>query len=76
MSGAIAPRANEPWPTGSCSVRFGGSTSKAAALMETLMRCAGLRGLAALPRRVRTTDSWHNYPTFVGDHLIEASGLP
>jgi putative transposase len=30
--------------------------------VETLMRCAGLRGLAALPRRVRTTDSCHNYP--------------
>jgi putative transposase len=30
--------------------------------VETLMRCAGLRGLAALPRRARTTDSRHNYP--------------
>jgi putative transposase len=29
---------------------------------ETLMRRAGLRGLAALPRRTRTTDSRHNYP--------------
>jgi putative transposase len=27
-----------------------------------LMRRAGLRGLAALPRRVRTTDSRHGYP--------------
>lgn len=27
-----------------------------------LMRLAGLRGLAALPRRVRTTDSRHSYP--------------
>ena len=27
-----------------------------------LMRCAGLRGLAALPRRVRTTDSRHGHP--------------
>jgi len=27
-----------------------------------LMRAAGLRGLAALPRRVRTTDSRHCYP--------------
>jgi len=27
-----------------------------------LMRAAGLRGLAALPRRVRTTDSRHSYP--------------
>jgi transposase InsO family protein len=26
------------------------------------MRRAGLRGLAALPRRVRTTDSSHGYP--------------
>ena len=26
------------------------------------MRAAGLRGLAALPRRVRTTDSRHSYP--------------
>ncbi len=30
--------------------------------VEVLMRCAGLRGLAALPRRARTTDSRHNYP--------------
>lgn len=30
--------------------------------VETLMRRAGLRGLAALPRRARTTDSRHNYP--------------
>lgn len=27
-----------------------------------LMRHAGLRGLAAIPRRVRTTDSRHDYP--------------
>jgi transposase InsO family protein len=27
-----------------------------------LMRVAGLRGLAAIPRRVRTTDSRHDYP--------------
>ena len=27
-----------------------------------LMRFAGLRGLAAIPRRVRTTDSRHDYP--------------
>lgn len=27
-----------------------------------LMRLAGLRGLAAIPRRVRTTDSRHDYP--------------
>lgn len=27
-----------------------------------LMRAAGLRGMAALPRRVRTTDSRHSYP--------------
>lgn len=27
-----------------------------------LVRAAGLRGLAALPRRVRTTDSRHSYP--------------
>ena len=27
-----------------------------------LMRRAGLRGLAALPRRVRTTDSRHGHP--------------
>ena len=26
------------------------------------MRRAGLRGLAALPRRTRTTDSRHGYP--------------
>ena len=26
------------------------------------MRCAGLRGLAALPRRMRTTDSRHDCP--------------
>jgi len=26
------------------------------------MRVAGLRGLAAIPRRVRTTDSRHDYP--------------
>ena len=26
------------------------------------MRLAGLRGLAAIPRRVRTTDSRHDYP--------------
>ena len=30
--------------------------------VETLMRRAGLRGIAALPRRTRTTDSRHNYP--------------
>jgi putative transposase len=30
--------------------------------IERLMRRAGLRGLAALPRRVRTTDSRHTYP--------------
>lgn len=30
--------------------------------IERLMRCAGLRGLAALPRRTRTTDSRHGYP--------------
>jgi transposase InsO family protein len=30
--------------------------------IELLMRRAGLRGLAALPRRARTTDSRHNYP--------------
>lgn len=30
--------------------------------IELLMRSAGLRGLAALPRRARTTDSRHNYP--------------
>ncbi len=30
--------------------------------VEALMRCAGLRGLAALPRRARTTDSRHTYP--------------
>jgi transposase InsO family protein len=30
--------------------------------IERLMRRAGLRGLAALPRRVRTTDSSHGYP--------------
>jgi transposase InsO family protein len=30
--------------------------------VERLMRQAGLRGLAALPRRVRTTDSRHAYP--------------
>jgi len=30
--------------------------------IERLMRHAGLRGLAALPRRTRTTDSRHNYP--------------
>ena len=30
--------------------------------VETLMRYAGLRGLSALPRRARTTDSRHNYP--------------
>ena len=30
--------------------------------VETLMQRAGLRGLAAVPRRVRTTDSRHNYP--------------
>jgi putative transposase len=30
--------------------------------VETLMRGAGLHGLAALPRRARTTDSRHNYP--------------
>ena len=30
--------------------------------IERLMRRAGLRGLAALPRRTRTTDSRHNYP--------------
>lgn len=30
--------------------------------IEQLMRHAGLRGLAALPRRARTTDSRHGYP--------------
>ena len=30
--------------------------------IERLMRHAGLRGLAALPRRTRTTDSRHGYP--------------
>ena len=30
--------------------------------IEILMRCAGLRGLAALPRQARTTDSRHTYP--------------
>lgn len=30
--------------------------------VERLMRWAGLRGLAALPRRTRTTDSRHSYP--------------
>lgn len=30
--------------------------------IERLMRGAGLRGLAALPRRTRTTDSRHGYP--------------
>ena len=30
--------------------------------VERLMRQAGLRGLAALPRRTRTTDSQHTYP--------------
>ena len=30
--------------------------------IERLMRRAGLRGLAALPRRTRTTDSRHGYP--------------
>ena len=30
--------------------------------IEILMRCAGLRGLAALPRRAGTTDSRHTYP--------------
>jgi len=30
--------------------------------IERLMRRAGLRGLAALPRRTRTTDSRHAYP--------------
>ena len=30
--------------------------------IERLMRQAGLRGLAALPRRTRTTDSRHTYP--------------
>lgn len=30
--------------------------------IERLMRRAGLRGLAALPRRTRTTDSRHHYP--------------
>jgi hypothetical protein len=31
-------------------------------MIERLMRRAGLRGLAALPRRARTTDSRHGYP--------------
>ena len=30
--------------------------------VERLMRHAGIRGLAALPRRTRTTDSRHGYP--------------
>jgi putative transposase len=30
--------------------------------IERLMRRAGIRGLAALPRRARTTDSRHGYP--------------
>ena len=30
--------------------------------IERLMRHAGIRGLAALPRRARTTDSRHDYP--------------
>jgi hypothetical protein len=30
--------------------------------VERLVRRAGLRGLAALPRRTRTTDSRHGYP--------------
>lgn len=30
--------------------------------VERLMRTAGIRGLAALPRRARTTDSRHGYP--------------
>ena len=32
------------------------------ARVERLMRHAGIRGLAALPRRTRTTDSRHGYP--------------
>ena len=40
------------------------SLGRAAGLnrVARLMRQAGLRGLAALPRRVRTTDSRHGYP--------------
>ena len=30
--------------------------------VERLMRAAGIRGLAAVPRRTRTTDSRHTYP--------------
>jgi putative transposase len=30
--------------------------------IERLIRRAGIRGLAALPRRTKTTDSRHNYP--------------
>src|SRR5262249_56242214 len=41
--------------------------------IERLMRQAGLRGLAALPRRVRTTDSRHTYPIApnrLGRHFV------
>lgn len=41
--------------------------------IERLMRHAGLRGLAALPRRTRTTDSRHAYPiapNWLGRHFV------
>lgn len=44
-----------------------------------LMRVAGLRGLAALPRRVRTTDSRHGYPIApnrLGRNFAAAAPIP
>ena len=51
--------------------------------IERLMRRAGLRGLAALPRRARTTDSRHDYPIApnrlqkaVLNHASASTGIP
>jgi transposase InsO family protein len=41
--------------------------------IERLMRRAGLRGLAALPRRARTTDSRHVYPNRLGRNFTAAA---
>ena len=48
-----------PRPTRCCAVTAAASVAQGS---RRLMRRAGLRGLAALPRRARTTDSRHGYP--------------
>jgi putative transposase len=44
--------------------------------VEALMRRARLRGLAALPRRVRTTDSRHSLPSFRPGYSVRRPILP